>query len=702
MALIDALLDKVSDRALRQALREQVNAMLAKQSFGLVFQQHAPETVELHNYKVRRGCKVRIRSEDDDALYTVESVKGDQATVRSLMEVPERWDMPLDDLVVIREFGDPIYPGLRSTGTVTRGGDRPPHLVINAENFHALETMLYTHEGKVDCIYIDPPYNTRDRDWKYNNDYVDSNDVYKHSKWLAMMDRRLRLAKRLLNADDSVLIVTIDEKEYLHLGLLLDQTFPEARIQMVSSVIAQKGVARAQQFYRTDEYIYFVMLGDCAVQPQYLSQDWQLGKGVSAAAGGVVWSQLRRSGTNSRREDRPTLFYPIFVDPSGPRIHSVGEALPFGADVASVTPPAGMDVVWPVRSDGAQSNWQQSRTALMALVGNGYVRVGRPSADGYPISYLKRGSIQKITSGQVRLLGRHATGGHVLVDSSEYEHRFVPGTSWNVASHDATYHGTQLLSRLIGQGKFNFPKSLFAVEDALRFFVSHKSDALILDFFAGSGTTAHAVMRLNRQDGGSRRSISITNNEVSSEEQAGLSRQDLRSGDTEWEKFGVCERVTRPRLTAAVTGVDVNGQAVVGDYKFVDEFPMADGFEENLEFFDLTYEDPDLVSTGRKFVAIAPLLWLKAGGVGRRIDKPAKTWALPDGAKYGILFDTDEWRDFVDAVIARDERVTHAFIVTDSEASFQQILSELPTNLDATQLYTDYLRTFEINTKGRA
>jgi adenine-specific DNA-methyltransferase len=702
MALIDALLDKVSDRALRRALREQVDAMLARQSFGLVFQQHAPETVELHNYKVRRNCKVRIKNDDDGTLYRVERVKGITATVQSLMEVPERWDVPVDDLVVIREFGDPIYPGLRSTGTVNNGGDKPPHLVINAENFHALETLLYTHEGKIDAIYIDPPYNTRDRDWKYNNDYVDSNDVYRHSKWLAMMDRRLRLAKRLLNADNSVLIITIDEKEYLHLGLLLDQAFPEARIQMISSVIAQKGVARAQQFYRTDEYVFFVMLGDCAVQPQYLDDDWRLGKGASAAAGGVVWSQLRRSGTNSRREDRPSLFYPIFVDPTGPRIHSVGEALPVTANIASIVPPAGMEVVWPVRSDGAQGNWQQSRTALMALVENGYVRVGRRSADGYPISYLKRGSIAKITSGQVALLGRHADGGHVLVDASDYEHRFVPGTSWNLASHDATYHGTQLLSRFIGQGKFNFPKSLYAVEDALRFFIGDKPDAVVLDFFAGSGTTMHAVARLNKQDGGARRSICITNNEVSDQEAATLREQGFRPGDAEWEALGICEHVTKPRIRAAVTGVDVNGQPVVGDYKFVDEFPMAEGLQENVEFLLLTYEDPDLVTLGRQFKAVAPLLWLKAGGRGARIDKPTKTWSMPDEAIYGILFDTDEWRGFVDAVIARPEPVAHAFIVTDSDASFQQILSELPTNVEATQLYTDYIRTFEINTKGRA
>lgn len=110
-----------------------------------------------------------------------------------------------------------------------RGGDKPFHTVINGENFHALEALTFTHRGKVDVIYIDPPYNSGARDWKYNNDYVGEEDIYRHSKWLAMIEQRLRVAKELLNPSSSVLIATIDEKEYIRLGLLLEQVFPEAK-----------------------------------------------------------------------------------------------------------------------------------------------------------------------------------------------------------------------------------------------------------------------------------------------------------------------------------------------------------------------------------------------------------------------------------------------------------------------------------------
>jgi adenine-specific DNA-methyltransferase len=139
----------------------------------------------------------------------------------------------LGDLVVVAEFRDTIYPG---PGEHRQGNARRrqalPHGHQRRELPRAEGADLHA-PGKVDAIYIDPPYNTGAKDWKYNNDYVEGDDLYRHSKWLAMMERRLLVAKELLNPADSVLIVTIDEKEYLRLGLLLEQVFPEARIQMV-------------------------------------------------------------------------------------------------------------------------------------------------------------------------------------------------------------------------------------------------------------------------------------------------------------------------------------------------------------------------------------------------------------------------------------------------------------------------------------
>ncbi len=243
------------DAQLAADIANEVKALSERREFGLNFERHTPEDVELPGRPVRKGDKVRFLADHgasarsmDQRLWRVTAVGRSAAgrvarlarqdTPSSEVETTTR---ATDDLIVVAEFRDPIYPGLVSTGKVERGEDKPFHAVINAENFHALQTLLYTHEGKVDAIYIDPPYNTGAKDWKYNNDYVDAEDIYRHSKWLAFMERRFKLAKRLLNPDDSVLIVTIDEKEYLRLGLLLEQTFPEARIQMVSVVIDPAG-----------------------------------------------------------------------------------------------------------------------------------------------------------------------------------------------------------------------------------------------------------------------------------------------------------------------------------------------------------------------------------------------------------------------------------------------------------------------------
>jgi adenine-specific DNA-methyltransferase len=271
----------------------------------------------------------------------------------------------------------------------------------------------------------------------------------------------------------------------------------------------------------------------------------------------------------------------------------------------------------------------------------------------------------------------------------------IPTTQWKYSSHNAEHYGTRLLRALVPGRHFPFPKSLYAVEDALRLFVSDNRRAVVLDFFSGSGTTAQAVMRLNRQDAGCRQSISVTNNEVSADEQTGLRGKQLRPGDPEWERHGICEYITKPRVTAAITGKTPEGEPIKGDYKFTNEFPIADGFEENVEFFTMTYEAPRPVAHHRSFEAIAPLLWLKAGAQGRRIDKATDNFDIAD--TYGILFDLDQSHDFIEAIAKADD-IRMAFIVTDDDRAYQTVCAELPANIEPARLYESYLTSFTINT----
>jgi len=183
---------RARDSALGDELEREFRALASRRAFGLNFERHQPESVELPGRPVRRGDKVRILpprgtgQRGDQRLWRVTRLAGRGAAKTAHLalidaDAPETADVAVADLVVVAEFRDYIYPGLVSTGRVERGGDKPFHTVINGENFHVLEALTYTHRGKIDAIYIDPPYNTGARDWKYNNDYVESEDLYRHS-----------------------------------------------------------------------------------------------------------------------------------------------------------------------------------------------------------------------------------------------------------------------------------------------------------------------------------------------------------------------------------------------------------------------------------------------------------------------------------------------------------------------------------------
>lgn len=233
------------------------------------------------------------------------------------------------------------------------------------------------------------------------------------------------------------------------------------------------------------------------------------------------------------------------------------------------------------------------------------------------------------------------------------------------------------------------------MEDALRFFVKEKPDAVVVDFFAGSGTTAHAVMRLNRQDGGRRQSILVTNNEVAADEQKTLRVNGLRPGDPEWERLGICDYITKPRIEAAITGMTPDGEPIKGEYRFTDEFPMSKGFEENAAFFTLTYEAPLSVAHHRAFARVAPLLWLRAGSQGRIIDDlGARGWDIAD--TYAVLENLDHAADFIGALRDADG-VDLAVIVTNDDSAFQLVCRELPAHVSPIRLYESYLQNVRIN-----
>lgn len=461
---------------------------------------------------------------------------------------------------------------------IYKDNSKPWNFIIEGDNLQALYLLEKTHRGRIDCIYIDPPYNTGAKDWKYNNDYVDGNDVYRHSKWLSMMKSRLIIAKRLLNPDNSVLICTIDEKEYLHLGCMLEELFPTARIQMISSVINPSGSARKNIFSRAEEYIFYIFIGDAGVYPNKTDMIHPAKEDLQ-----VRWASLLRSGSNSSRSSRPNLFYPVFFDSSSGKFVSTGQSLSLIEKKEDITIPQNCFAVWPMKSNGEEARWTLSQETLIEKIKCGYVKFGtwKIGDTTRTINYLSEGMEKALHNGELEILGKDEDG--TLITGRSFK-PVVPLTVWNQPSHAAGDFGSSLLLDIFKTKRFTFPKSLYAVKDTLNFVVKGKKNAIILDFFAGSGTTMHAVNLLNAEDGGNRTCIMVTNNEISVEEEKEFEKLGIKKGSLEWESRGIAQYITWPRTVCSINGVDINGKTLKGTY-FGTDIEMSKGFNSNVKYY---------------------------------------------------------------------------------------------------------------------
>ena len=634
-----------------------------------------------------------VRNGKANETYTVLKIENGMATCLP-KNSKEAVQFAVTDLVTTAELGDPIYPCLQPLGDVCNAADSELwHTLIEADNYHALQLLEYLYAGKVDCIYIDPPYNTGARDWKYNNDYVDGADEYRHSKWLSFMQKRLEIAKRLLNPNDSVLIITIDEKEYLHLGCLLEETFKDARIQMVSTMINPAIVARAGEFGRCGEYIFFVLFGSASPSRVRLNREWVSSKGRTHT-GNIRWDLLKRSGTGATRKDSPGGFYPIYIDPDSGKIVKIGDPLPDGVSEAPQVD--NLYCLLPIRNDGSEGRWQWSTTTLAEGLIDGRVKVGGDKKRGFTVYRLAKAEYEKVQKGEFQIIGR-GINNEIIVDDIDTEQVMaVPGDIWKIASHDSTQYGSRLIGNIFANKRFTFPKSLYAVKDCLYFFTANKPNALIVDFFAGSGTTLHAVNLLNAEDGGNRRCIMVTNNEISAEERKGFEARGIKQGDPEWEARGIARYVTWPRTVCSIEGHDVNGNPLKGNY-IGSDIPMEDGFKANAAFFKLGFLDKTKVSLGMQFKELLSTLWMKAGAIGKCpvIDASVPDMLILPNNKMAILNDENQFGEFAEQLTQHPE-IDVVYLVTDYESSFVAMTQALEGK-KTYQLYRDYLDNFRIN-----
>ncbi|MBU4319810.1 MAG: site-specific DNA-methyltransferase [Nitrospinae bacterium] len=341
--------------------------------------------------------------------------------------------------------------------------DKPTHILIEGDNYHALSVLNYTHAKSIDVIYIDPPYNTGARDWKYNNDFVEDEDAFRHSKWLSFMNNRLKLSKKLLKPK-GVLICTIDENEHATLGLLLQEIFSDREIVCVT-IVHNPGGIQGKNFSYCHEYAYFVHPKNGTFISKIRRDD-------------IDPVPLRDWGKESaKRESAKNCFFPIYVKDE--KVIGFGEVCleKFHPKESNILRKDGVTEIYPIDKNGIERKWRFSRQSIEGI--------------------------------RDELICKRMKDELVIVrDKKDYRWKTV----WTDGKYNANVYGTKLLNNII-EINFPFPKSIYAVIDCIRAVTHNKDKSTILDFFAGSGTTGHAVLELNKEDGGKRQFILCTNNE---------------------------------------------------------------------------------------------------------------------------------------------------------------------------------------------
>ncbi|MDK8453957.1 DNA methyltransferase [Corynebacterium marquesiae] len=732
------------DPDLARDLENEVRDLNSQRKFGLVFERHLPESVNLPGRKVRRGSKVRMlppRGETtkvDRRVWTVKTLDDDTATLRFIGtdKQVEETERPVEDLVAVAEFNDTIYPGLVPDGEVNGGDvDDPAHVVINAENYHALEMLTYTHKNSLDCIYIDPPYNTGKDEWIYSDRYIEPTDDYRHSKWLAFMERRLRIARDLLRPT-GVIIVAIGNEQQHRLRMLIDQIFGETNF--LSNVTWNGGRKNDSRFVSNGEDYMLVYAKDKTAwikegvkvkdSPDVSSletADDIVERGARWRAPKEGYEAVLEKGAEVWREARLTAVEQQFGSDSAEfsRLASAGDNTAFDAVYTSINQVLPADDQKQLFRRAELDGEQRMRAFYRQFPSDDPVRKtfgrynyflpdgtlcrddnitwpggGGPAYDvlhpvtgkavpvpdrGWRFSTSERMQ-EEVEAGRVIFRKDHTkpvslkqpleqTSGTVLL--SAFDRQRTHG------SRHLHWNNKGEVRGVFAENRFPNPKDVTVLAQWIE--VCSPRDGVVLDFFGGSGSTLEAVALVNQRSSSQRRAIVVTNNEVGKKQAAAMTKDGLRKGDVEWESQGVYEYVTKPRTRTIITGRREDGS------------DFSDGMRANAKFFTLTYEDPLAIQLARGFSRIAPLLWLRAGQQGPVIDDLTDR-GYGVSAYYGVIESLDYLDDFIAEV--EDKRPDLIYIITDDRRQFQHVAGLLPSGIDTVRLYESYLTNFQVNT----
>ncbi|WP_368774772.1 site-specific DNA-methyltransferase [Bacillus aerius] len=627
MAFIENKIMEISDPELRKAITYEVKKLKETINFGLVFEQHIPEIIPIYNAKARARSLVVLKKNLNEGkikeVYKVKRVRNNVVELQSELD-KSLTKMPVEEVVVVKKFGDPIYPALVPEDYVDNDSDLS-HVLIEADNFHALQLLEYVYPQKLDCIYIDPPYNTGSKDWKYNNDFVDEKDAYRHSKWLSFMKKRLLLAKNLL-AEDGVLIVAIDDYEVAHLAVLLEEIYSGYDCDIVIVNHHPQG-AGGDNISRTHEYALFLT-----------PKGMNLLKGKKEEDVIEEWS-LSRSGRDRRnfRRGRPNSFYAIHVDPETLEIKGVGPKLDKDQDYPREDTPEGYKRIYPIsKKDGSERVWRYERTSMLDKIDQGIIKC----TPNFSMKLIKK-------------------------SDTKYKPVF---SNWYGSRYNAGPNGTDLLTRIFGQSiDFPYPKSLYTVYDALEAVLQDKKDAVVLDFFAGSGTTLNALSLLNYSDGGKRKCILVTNNEVSEEEGRLLDSQGLFQGDPGREIHGICKTVTFPRCKYVLNGKREDGILLEGKYTT----SIKQVVEKTRKFKHLSFVDGKTLNGTSKKQLVSLIEGVPQSKISASTD-----YFIDSNYTASILFNDSKVEEFLEG-LNEMQHITDIYVVSTKKGIFNELKSSI-------------------------
>ena len=412
-------------------------------------------------------------------LFAVDEIEGDLTNGGALWSDPPSVDflkanpcLVLDTRHFGRDFTDRLLAALSDAGPLDEQTDG---LLVHGENFQALNLLQARYRGQVQCIYIDPPYNTASSSILYKNDLKDSS-------WLSLMENRLRLAKAFL-IEDGVLCCAIDDEEVWRLRALLQSMF-DKEIGVAPVRSTPIGRTSLGKLSPTHEYALFYGGEKAAPGPLVKTEKEKQRYPFSDESGRYAWRNLLRTGTNDRRADRPKSYYPIHVsDDDTLRIPKMEWDEQNSEYRILEQPREDETVVWPDKhQDGekVEKRWERGWERVSEEAGE--YRVQRngngPETERIGIHFMQRMDVES-----------------------------TPKTWWGDAKYASSNHGARVLKELFVDNPFDFPKSVALVEDCIRASGGGEAGTRILDFFAGSGTTGHAVVNLNRGDGGRRQYV---------------------------------------------------------------------------------------------------------------------------------------------------------------------------------------------------